>query len=246
MAKRDIAKEMQEAQSKLKSDTPKKKKRKTVKEQYEEIKSTLKPEVSKESFSDKYEEILKQKLFERELLSLESEEESEYYQDADKNTGPVKRDGLWDYIIGDEINFFDPTCSYELTGYRPISETEGLDFDPAPFSETGRIFNETGHYTEYPKGSKPYADFWTEQLKRCSEGYIVNNYRITGDHYFFLNFYRMSIVDDNAKAASGDFESFPLFAVEQYKWFHYIEMCEHLKKDIIGLKSRGVKTCPLI
>ena len=62
-------------------------------------------------------------------------------------------------MYDDEIKFFDPECSYELTGYRPISETVGLDFDPAPFCQTGRTYTETGAYTQYPKGSKPYADF---------------------------------------------------------------------------------------
>jgi len=46
----------------------------------------------------------------------------------------------WDVKLTDEITYFDPTLSYELTGYRPISETEGLDFDPTPFQETGRIY----------------------------------------------------------------------------------------------------------
>lgn len=225
-------------------------KRKTVKEQYTEIKESLNPKAPESSFSLNYEEFLKQQLFKEELArqkEIEDNEESEYYDDV-KNRAEinVERNGLWDYLKDDVIEYFDPEKSYELTGYRPINEYEGLDFNPEPFCETGRIYTETGAYTEYPKGSKPYADFWREQLRRCTEGYTIGKYRITGDHYFFLNFYRMSIVDDTAKAASGDEESFPKFAVEQYKWFHYIEMCEYLKKDIVGLKARGVKTCPLI
>lgn len=50
----------------------------------------------------------------------------------------------------------------------------------------------------------------------------------------------MNIVDDTKKAASGDTEGFPKFLVEQYKFFHYFEMCEHLKKDVVALKSRGI------
>ena len=65
----------------------------------------------------------------------------------------------WDITKDMKIECFDPTLSYELTGYRPIDETHGLDFDPAPFCEAGRVYTETGHYTEYPSGSKPYADF---------------------------------------------------------------------------------------
>ena len=258
MAKNSIESKMKAAQNKMnqalnidnqQKDKPKYK-RKTVKEQYKEIKESLSSKVSESSFAANYEELLKRQLFKEELArqkEIEDNEESEYYDDV---TNPiqcnVERNGLWDYLKDDEIKYFDPEMSYELTGYRPINEIEGLDFDPAPFCETGRIYTETGSYTEYPKGSKPYADFWREQLRRCTEGYTVGKYRITGDHYFFLNFYRMNIVDDTAKAASGDEESFPKFAVEQYKWFHYIEMCEYLKKDIVRLKARGVKTCPLI
>ena len=137
---------------------------------------------------------------------------------------------MWDYVLEDEIEFFDPECSYELTGYRPIDETHGLDFDPAPFCEAGRVYTETGHYTEYPSGSKPYADFWQEQLDRCINGYTIGKYRITGDNYFFLNFYRMPVVDDSKKLAEASGEGFPKFVAEQYKFFHYFEMCELLKK----------------
>ena len=251
MAKKSIESQMKAAQEKMskaiKSDEPKeikKPRRKTVIEQYKEIKESLNPEPPASSFAPNYEEFLKQQLFKEELAKqkeIEDNEESEYYDDITSRTiNTTERNGLWDYLKDDEIKYFDPEMSYELTGYRPITETEGKDFDPAPFCEAGRIYTETGSYTEYPKGSKPYADFWREQLKRCSEGYTIGRYRITGDHYFFLNFYRMDIVDDTSKAASGDDESFPKFVIEQYKWFHYIEMCEYLKKDIVGLKSRGV------
>ena len=36
----------------------------------------------------------------------------------------------WDIKINDPIEYFDPRLSYEITGYRPINETQGLDFNP--------------------------------------------------------------------------------------------------------------------
>ena len=36
----------------------------------------------------------------------------------------------WDFTLQDEIPYFDITKSYELTGYRPINDKEGLDFNP--------------------------------------------------------------------------------------------------------------------
>jgi hypothetical protein len=32
---------------------------------------------------------------------------------------------------------------------------KGLDFDPEPFREMAKIFEDTGKYTNFPEGSKP-------------------------------------------------------------------------------------------
>lgn len=197
------------------------------------------PPATLPTFADRYEEELKKKLFQDVTVSkTEDEEESPYYEFPKE--GHRKRNGAWDVPLDEEILYFDPELSYELTGYRPINETQGLDFDPTPFTEAGRLFMERGHYTEYPKNSKPYRDYWTEQYKRCVDGYTVGKYRITGDYYFFLNFYRMKTVDEEKKAGAGRTEAFPTFFAKQYEYFHYLEMCEYLYKDCVALKSRGV------
>ena len=199
-------------------------------------------------FTEKYEEALKRKLFEEDLEKMKNksangdgdEEESAYYE-TDRKLVHHKRDGEWDVPISEEIKYFDPELSYEITGYRPINMTQGLDFDPKPFQEVGRIYDTTGAYTEYPPKTKPYNDFWTEQLRRCTEGYTVGKYRITGDHYFFLNFYRMqTVAQDAIKDTTGRNESFPSFVAKQYEFFHYIEICEYIGKDVCLLKSRGL------
>jgi hypothetical protein len=118
--------------------------------------------------------------------------------------------------------------------------TKGLDFDPEPFMRTGQVFLETGNYTTYVKGSKLYVDFWKEQMDRCTNGCTIGRYTITGDHYFFLNFYRLLNIKNVKKAATGRLESFPDFYSKQYEYFHYIALCEHLGKDIGALKARGV------
>ena len=118
---------------------------------------------------------------------------------------------------------------------------QGLDFDPEPFMINRRIYERTGKYTEYPKGSKPHRDFWQEQHLRCINGLTIGQYRITGDHYFFLNFYRMQVINrDAAKKTKGRGQGFPIFAAKQYEFFHYVEMCEYLGKDVCMLKARGL------
>lgn len=189
------------------------------------------------TFTEKTEEELRKEL----LASTidEETEESPYYEDK-VEVHKKRTEGLWDVILEDEIHYFDPELSYEITGYRPINETEGLDFDPTPFIEVGQVYQRTGRYTAHKKGSKPYVDFWREQIRRCVEGYTVGKYRVTGDHYFFLNFYRMGIINDKKKAGAGSEESFPFFTSKQYEFFHYVELCEYLKKDVVALKARAV------
>ena len=200
------------------------------------------------TFTEKYEEELIKKLFEEELEKLKGNisakddglPESEYFQES-RELEHHHRDGKWDVLASEEIRYFDPELSYELTGYRPISMTEGLDFDPSPFCEAARTFEKNGKYTEYPYGCKAWADYWRTQLDRCTNGYTVGKYRITGDHYFFLNFYRMQTIDFSSnKITSGRTSGFPSFIEKQYEFFHYLELCEYLGKDCIMLKARGI------
>ena len=80
----------------------------------------------------------------------------------------------WDVPINQEIEYFDPTLSYELTKYRPVDETRGLDFNPEWFQQAKRVKVETGKYCAYPFGTKKYKDFWDEEFRRCQEGMEVN------------------------------------------------------------------------
>ena len=146
----------------------------------------------------------------------------------------------WDIKKDEKIEYFDPELSYEITHYRPINETSGLDFDLKPFVLVGDVKKKTGKYCSFPKGTKQHRDFWEEQHKRCINGYTYKNYRITGDHYFFLNFYQLQQVHDVEVTGSGRDVSFPSFMQAQYEYFHYIELAETLRKDVLTLKSRGV------
>jgi hypothetical protein len=67
----------------------------------------------------------------------------------------------WDFSSEDDFEFFDVNLSYEITGYKPINKTNGLDFDPTWFTEARETFLRTGHYTQYRPNTKAYADFWT-------------------------------------------------------------------------------------
>lgn len=188
------------------------------------------------SFSERWEEELKQSLFDTES---KSEEVHTVVQEKYEWHNPRPNEE-WDVPITEEIKYFDPELSYELTGYRPITMDKGLDFNPELFRERAITFERTHKYTEYPAGTKPYNDFWDEEYRRCQNGLTIGKYRLTGDHYFFLNYYRMFTILESSTSGSGRFENFPSFLSKQYEFFHYVEMAEKLGKDICILKARGI------
>lgn len=152
----------------------------------------------------------------------------------------------WDIPLTQEIEFFDTNLSYELTGYRPITKDKGLDFNPDWFTEARDTFLRTGEYTSYKEGQKAYYEFWDEQYLRCRNGMTVNGYTITGDNYFFLNFFQLMDLDNTDKAGGGRMYIFPAFYAGQYEWFHYVEMCRRLRMNACIMKSREVVTCLLL
>ena len=146
----------------------------------------------------------------------------------------------WDVPKDQEITYFDPNLSYELTGYRPIDQTHGLDFDPSWFTETRETFQKTGKYCSYLPRSKRWDGFWKEQYKRCKYGMTSHGYTITGDNYFFLNFYQLPVVNQNEAAGSGTADNFPNFMASQYMFFHYLQMCRVLRRNACLMKARSI------
>ena len=192
-------------------------------------------------FTENYEEELIKQLFEEKKKKLESIDTSVLEEQQDQIWVHHRRKNAeWDVPIDEEIKYFDPELSYEITGYRPITMEQGLDFEIAPFRERAVKYETSGKYTEFPQGTKPYLEFWKEEYRRCQDGFTVGKYRITGDHYFFLNYYRMQTVLEGNVAGAGRRESFPGFLSKQYEFFHYLEMAEKLHKDVCILKARGV------
>lgn len=150
------------------------------------------------------------------------------------------KDFKWDFPAKSKIEFFDSDLTYEISGYRPVTETMGLDFDPDWFREATLNKDRTGKYCNFPRGSRSYKKFWEQELDRSTNGMVVNGYRITGDHYFFLNYYVLLNVSKVTQAGAGRTESTPDFYSKQYEYFHYIDICEKMGRDVIAFKSRGV------
>ena len=148
------------------------------------------------------------------------------------------RNGEWDVKLDDPILYFDKRLSYEITGYKPITETEGLDFNPDWFTEARDTFLKTEKYCSYYPGSKMYRDFWNEEYRRCQNGLTVNGYTLTGFNYYFLNYYQLPNTEQD-KAGDSRSIIFPKFFTYQYEFFHYFELCRNLRKNYCVMKNRG-------
>lgn len=173
------------------------------------------------------------------LVDEVQEKQEQLLKETTSEKKTISRSGEWDVKLNDSIEYFDKRLSYELTGYRPITETQGLDFKPKWFTEARDNKIKTGHYTSYLFGSKAYRDFWNEEYKRCREGMTVNGYTIPGTYYYFLNYYQLPDTQVK-KLGTNRNDMFPEFYTSQYEFFSYMELCKVLKKDVCLMKSRGV------
>ena len=129
-----------------------------------------------------------------------------------------------------------------------VRNSNGKWLNSDVFRESAITYNEKGYYTDSPEGSLSYRNYWEEERKRCIEGFSVDGWKITGDHYFYLNFTRIESV--NAKDESNPFReyNFPAFWDSDYDYFwareiarHGIVLKELTKRDIRNLTKRELE-----
>lgn len=72
------------------------------------------------------------------------------------------------------------------------------------FRQEAIKFQKNKTYTTAPFGTPDWMEYWEEQLKKCISGYEVREedgriHKITGHHYFYLNFTQIQIVEENGE-----------------------------------------------
>ena len=105
------------------------------------------------------------------------------------------------------------------------------------FEEEARKFLKTGRYTTAPKGTFAYKEYWTEQTRRCNVGYEIGGIRITGEHYFYLNFSQIKATIDD-KHVKRTRLTFPRFLDVDYYFFHEKERARDANEGLIVAKAR--------
>lgn len=80
-----------------------------------------------------------------------------------------------------------------------VRNPEGLWINSQVFREEALNFKRYGYYCADPEGSPDWYNYWQEQRRRCKNGYSSGGVKITGDHYFYLNFCPILKVDEQDK-----------------------------------------------
>lgn len=114
-----------------------------------------------------------------------------------------------------------------------IRDSKGKWLDSSVFRQEALRFMEKGYYTEAPYGTTEWLDYWKEQLRRCIEGYEVEDQKITGHHYCYLNFAQIERVEygeddeDEDEALANKITSFPDFWDGDYNFFWSLEIARN-------------------
>jgi hypothetical protein len=112
-----------------------------------------------------------------------------------------------------------------------IRNKNGIWINTAPFREAGNRFITSGRYTNALPGTLEFDRFWDEEYNRCLNGYEVGGAKITGKHYFYLNYClinKVNLTDDNRgkrKVSKGFL--LPDFWDGDYEYFWFLEIAEN-------------------
>lgn len=110
------------------------------------------------------------------------------------------------------------------------------------FSPAAAEYLKQGYYTDALAGTKEYFDFWDRERDRCLYGFEVNGVRITGYHYFYLNYCPIDravdeVLPDGTVQARRE-RTFPAFYDGDYEYYHAVDQCRKENKHMSVLKAR--------
>lgn len=100
-----------------------------------------------------------------------------------------------------------------------VRDANGRWLDTSAFRASAIKFTRDGFYCDEPWGSELWFQFWAEERRRCIEGYEIDGVKITGEHYFYLNYSRIKSVEDKSKRNSKKTINFPDFWDGDYSYF---------------------------
>jgi len=116
-----------------------------------------------------------------------------------------------------------------------IRNPDGIWINAEVFREEARKFQKYGAYCLDPWGSPDWFTYWQEQRNRIINGYSVGGVKVTGDHYFYLNFCPILKVEDMNAKKSAKITDFPDFWDGDYNYFWSREIAFNGIVDGLGI-----------
>lgn len=126
-----------------------------------------------------------------------------------------------------------------------IRNPDGIWINTSAFREEALHFKKYGYYTADPWESPDWSRYWQEQRRRCVNGYSVGGVKITGDHYFYLNFCPIKKTEDTTVKKSRKVTDFGDFWDGDYNYFWAREIARHGIVDGLGLNDDFEEYCTL-
>lgn len=112
-----------------------------------------------------------------------------------------------------------------------IRDKSGKWLNSNVFREEAIKFINNKNYCSSPINTPDWFTYWDEQLRRCKEGYEVDGQKITGHHYFYLNFTQIEIVesteDEDESIAVNKITRNPDFWDGDYDYFWSLEIARN-------------------
>jgi hypothetical protein len=124
-----------------------------------------------------------------------------------------------------------------------IRNPDGIWINTEVFREEARKFQKYGTYCLDPWGSPDWFTYWQEQRNRIINGYSSGGVKITGDHYFYLNFCPILKVEDMNAKKSAKVTDFPDFWDGDYNYFWSREIAFNGIVDGLGVQTEFEETC---
>ena len=108
-----------------------------------------------------------------------------------------------------------------------VRDENGKWLNSSVFRQEAINFMKNRNYCTAPPGSPDFIDYWEEQLRRCREGYEVEGVKITGHHYFYLNFTQIMVVEKKGGKVGKKEEKMPDFWDGDYDFFWSLEIAKN-------------------
>jgi len=108
-----------------------------------------------------------------------------------------------------------------------VRNPDGIWINSQVFREAGNYFMKYGNYCADPWGSPDWYKFWTEEKRRCIEGYSVGGVKVTGHHYSYLNYAQIKVLASTKSKAAKKIIKFPDFWDGDYNYFWALELAKN-------------------